>query len=782
MNKLVSLGVLISAKDTLSPKLKKANTSLSRFESKIKSAGASMAKFGAGSAAIGTAILAPMKSFYDDYTAIAKKEGELESLGISAKGIETITAASKKFSNQFARISAPEFLNAAYDIKSGISSLSDEGVAKMTAMSSMTAQATKASGEEMSKLFALGHGIFGKDFTSDFDFAEKFSAAIATSVQAFRTDGADLSLGLSNIGAAAKSMGVSLEEELAIIGVGKSVFNSASEAGTGYRAFLTGVGKAQEKLGLKFTDSHGKMLPMVEVLNKIKSKYKDLESVETKDSLTKAFGSEEATKLISGLIDKTDLLSKAQIDLSSNMKKGTAVTQEMAEKMNKGYGIELMINRLVNLTSTIGSKLQPMVEKFTSKIGNLAIKIGAWMEENKELASTIVAVGAGIGAALIGLGTFSITLGAIALITPTIISGFGLVTTAITILGKAFLLNPIGLAVTAIGLAAFGVYKYWEPISGFFSNLWSGIKSSFLSGVTAVNEFFTNLWTGVISGISSFWNKTKELFSIGFSFLSDFFSNLWSGIKSTFSAGITFIQDYLGWTPIGMIINNWNPLKEFFSSFWTGLKQLFLFGASIVTDIFTSIWHPLEEVLSSFWNKTKELFSTGVSFIREVFSNLWSGIKSGISSFWTGVENLFLTGVTFVSSVFSSISTAIKKPFEIVFLWLVEKFSWLESKVSKIITPVVGFFKETGNGIGNFFKDASSLFTLEGGYKKEKRSTNITAKEPIKINTNKRNLNSSQSVTIQKIEINNPTSTVDVQKGVASGLKSKPISLNDEEF
>ena len=272
MNKLISLGIMLKAKDMLSPAFSSANTTLAKFDTKIKSIGTSMTKIGAGSAAMGAAVLAPMKSFYNDFTDIAKKEGELESLGIGAKGIETITKEAKKFTNQFARISAPEFLNAAYDIKSGISSLSDEGVAKMTAMSSMTAQATKATGEDMSKLFALGYGIFGKDFTGDFDFAEKFSAAISTSVQAFRTDGADLALGLSNIGAAAKGMGISLEEELAIVGVGKSVFNSASEAGTGYRAFLTGVGKAQKKLGLKFVDSKGKMLPMVEILNKIKDK------------------------------------------------------------------------------------------------------------------------------------------------------------------------------------------------------------------------------------------------------------------------------------------------------------------------------------------------------------------------------------------------------------------------------------------------------------------------------------------------------------------------------
>jgi TP901 family phage tail tape measure protein len=520
MNKLISLGIMLKAKDMLSPAFSSANTTLAKFDTKIKSIGTSMTKIGAGSTAMGAAVLAPMKSFYNDFTDIAKKEGELESLGIGAKGIETITKEAKKFTNQFARISAPEFLNAAYDIKSGISSLSDEGVAKMTAMSSMTAQATKATGEDMSKLFALGYGIFGKDFIGDFDFAEKFSAAISTSVQAFRTDGADLALGLSNIGAAAKGMGISLEEELAIVGVGKSVFNSASEAGTGYRAFLTGVGKAQEKLGLKFVDSKGKMLPMVEILNKIKVKYKDLESVTTKDLLKEAFGSDEATKLISGLIDKTDELTSAQANLSKNMKEGTAVTEEMAKKMNKGYGIELMTNNLVNLTSTIGSMLEPMVSKITTTIGNAALKASNWIEQNKELATTIINITGVLGAGLVAFGSFSLTMGLAMKFLPLITTGFKafnivlgitkIALTAVMLAGKALLLNPVfGSIAAVIGFAAYVIWDNWGTLKPKFMTLFNWFADKF--------TWFSNMISSTMTEVKSFFSmdSIKNFFGFG---------------------------------------------------------------------------------------------------------------------------------------------------------------------------------------------------------------------------------------------------------------------------
>ncbi len=660
MIKPISLGILITAKDKFSSVIKDANSKLANFETKIQAIGTSMMKVGAGSAAMGAAITAPLKSFYSDYTDVAKKEGELESLSIGAKGIETITKAAKSFTSQFARVSTPEFLNAAYDIKSGISSLSDEGVAKMTEMSSMTAQATKSTSSEMSKLFALGYGVFAKDFDGDFDFAEKFSAAIATSVQAFRTDGSDLAQGLSTIRASAKAMGVSLSEELAVVGVGKSVFNTASEAGTGYKAFLDNVVKAQDKLKMRFFDSKGHLLPIVDILKKIKSKYKDLESEDFKAGLSDAFSSSEAVSFIQGLVGKTDELTKAQALLNENMQIGAEVTKEMADKMNKGYGVELMTNRLVNLTSTIGSYLQPVVEKITSKIGAVAIKVTDWIDNNKELATTIITVTGYIGGALLAFGTFGVTMGAIAFALPSIISGIGLVTTAIGVLGKAFLLNPIGLAITVIAVAATLIYTYWTPIKGFFIGLWDGIKSAF-------------------------------------------------------STGITFVKEYLGWTPLGMIINNWTPITSF-------------------------------------------------------FLNLWNGITSSFNSI-----------VSVIAPVFETLALKIKEPFVAVFDWFFEKFQWLETKVLGAINSTKEFFSGAGDKVGNFFKDASSFFTLEGGYKKE--IPNLQPVEPIKLdNLNGTSISKNQNVTIQKIEINNPSSTADVEKGVAAGLKTNTTSLSDKEF
>ncbi|MFM9776434.1 phage tail tape measure protein, partial [Streptomyces galilaeus] len=73
---------------------------------------------------------------------------------------------------------------------------------------------------------------------------------------------------------------------------------SGSEAGTKYKAFLTGVGSAQQKLGLQLTDSQGKLLPMVDVIERLKGRFGEIDTVAKSDALKNAFGSDEAVAML----------------------------------------------------------------------------------------------------------------------------------------------------------------------------------------------------------------------------------------------------------------------------------------------------------------------------------------------------------------------------------------------------------------------------------------------------------------------------------------------------
>ena len=501
MSAVLTLGIVLSAVDSLSPVLGTATKNLNTLDNRISSVSANIVKLGTASLAIGTALLAPLKGAYTAYEDLASAQGELASLDIGASGIKAITKSAREFSNEFAGTTAPEFLRASYDIKSGISSLSDAAVGAFTKTAAMTAAATKSSTAEMTSLFASGYGIYRKQFDDfgahtisgwnalsneekDIKFGEYFSAGIASSVQAFKTDGGNMSAALSNLGASATSAGIEFAEQLSVLGQLQATM-SGSEAATKYKAFLGSVSEAGEKLDLQFTDANNQLLSMPEIIGKVKDKYGETIDALESAELKKAFGTEEAVALVKLMYNETDTLTSNIKKMESSLEGGTAKTRQMAEAMNKGKAMKLFGQQMNNVTTLIGGAFSPLVLSLTSNIGDVVKSVGAWMEENESLTSTIVTGVAIAGGLLTVLGSIGIVAGAVGMAMPILASSIGIVTGsfgflggAIKLVSSAFLTNPIGLAITAIATGAYLIYSNWEPIGAFFTDLWSGITSA----------------------------------------------------------------------------------------------------------------------------------------------------------------------------------------------------------------------------------------------------------------------------------------------------------------
>ena len=246
--------------------------------------------------------------------------------------------AARKFSNEWSGTTTPQFLTAAYDIKSGISSLTDAGVADFTALAGLTAKATKSTVEEMTSLFATGYGIYRRMFAhlSDTQFGELFSAGLAASVREFKTTGPQMQAAIESLGAEAATAKVPLEEQLAILGKLQQTMSGA-EAGTKYRSLLQSVAEAGKKLGLPFLDADKQLKSLPDVISLIRKKYgKELDAVERKELQT-ALGRQEALAVITLLYDQTDELKKSIAGLNQEMGKGKAVTEEMARPRTEAW-------------------------------------------------------------------------------------------------------------------------------------------------------------------------------------------------------------------------------------------------------------------------------------------------------------------------------------------------------------------------------------------------------------------------------------------------------------
>ena len=347
------------------------------------------------------------------------------SLGV--QDLEAVENAARSFSDQWAGTSKADFISAAYDIKSGIASLSDEGVAEFTSLAALTAKATKSTAGEMTSLFATGYGIY-KDYysdLSDMEFGEMFSAGISDAVRAFKTSGSGMAQAIQNLGASATTAQVPLEEQLSVLGMLQATMGGA-EAGTKYKAFLRSATKGGEELGLKFTDANNQLLSMPEILDILRGKFGETMDAAEKMELQKAFGDTEAVALIDLMYNKVGDLQDNIVNMYGSLGKGVSVTEQMASAIQETEPerFERLKQRIHNVTESIGNSLLPTVNDLMSKGEGVLTKVGSWIEKNQELVKVIMLIVLAVGGFLAVGGTLIALISGVGLVVTKTVSAF----------------------------------------------------------------------------------------------------------------------------------------------------------------------------------------------------------------------------------------------------------------------------------------------------------------------------------------------------------------------
>ncbi|MGF6098900.1 phage tail tape measure protein [Pseudomonas sp. 18175] len=111
-------------------------------------------------------------------------------------------------------------------------------------------------------------------------------------------------------------------------------------------------------------------------------------------------------------------------------------------------------------------------------------------------------------APLMGLARGGLFLGKI--LGGTLLYGLKLAGQAVLWMGRALLMNPIGLAITGIALSAYLIYKYWAPIKAFVGGLWAEIKAGVNGGLSGILGLIVNfsplgLFYRAFAGVMSYF-------------------------------------------------------------------------------------------------------------------------------------------------------------------------------------------------------------------------------------------------------------------------------------
>jgi hypothetical protein len=242
-------------------------------------------------------------------------------------------------------------------------------------------------------------------------------------------------------------------------------------------------------------------------------------------------------------------------------------------------------------------------------------------------------------------------------------------------LGRLFIANPILLAIAAVAAAAFLIYKNWEPIKGFFVDLWGTVKAIFNTAVTDISNLFQNIWGSMTAIIKGVWSGVKTAFQSGI----DFIMGIIRSVDNTFANNpfLTFLMPFIGIPRL--IIANWSSISAFFAQIWdavyisvstrtNAIISSIMTGFSNVSNFVTTVWSMVSGFISTIWqgitstiaakvNTVFSIVSIGFQIVQNYITGVWNSIKAGVSTAWQTLCNIFIliSPLPYISSAFHSV-------------------------------------------------------------------------------------------------------------------------------
>ncbi|EHB5409005.1 phage tail tape measure protein [Listeria monocytogenes] len=365
-------------------------------------------------------------------------------------------------------------------------------------MASMPAifNAARASGDDFETVMSVTtstleqFGMISKDTNKQMEYTNKVADVLTYVADKTAAGFSDMGTAMNYVGPISHSLGYSLTDTAAAVGLLSNRGIEGQKAGTGLRGMLTSLLKpsksaaeAMSAVGLTIEDNNGNMKTLPTLLDDINDKTKKMTKTQKNSFLTMIFGREPLSAVNTLLEAGGDSLRK----YSKGADEANGYTKQVADNMRKAgkFGVDQFKASLEVLEQNVGQKLMPaltpiiewankMIDKFNDLSGAQQQSIIKWagilaatgpvlMIGGKLVSMTggLIKGFAGLGK-ILGLGSKLASLAA----------GFGATTTAVegTSLAAAGLAGSFGALPAVIGLAGaaligVGIYALDKHIS-----------------------------------------------------------------------------------------------------------------------------------------------------------------------------------------------------------------------------------------------------------------------------------------------------------------------------
>ncbi|EGO9750313.1 phage tail tape measure protein [Escherichia coli] len=246
-----------------------------------------------------------------------------------------------------------------------------------------------------------------------------------------------------------------------------------------------------------------------------------------------------------------------------------------------------------------------------------------------------------------------------------LVRGIMLAGRAVLWIGRALMMNPIGLVITAVAAAAYLIYRNWGAVSGWFKQRWADIQEAFNGGIVGTGKLLINwspagllykafaaalkyfgvalpakftgfgghLIDGLINGIKNKWGSLKSSVTGMGDSISSWFKQCWADIQEAFNGGIA---------GTGKLLINWSPAGLLCKAFAAALKYLGVdlpakftdFGGHLVDGLINGIknkWESLKSSVTGMGDSISGWFSEklGIHSPSRVFMGFGDNIAQG---------------------------------------------------------------------------------------------------------------------------------------------------------
>ena len=345
---------------------------------------------------------------------------------------------------------------------------------------------------------------------------------------------------LTNKAAAAlKLLNKDIEEGVAVLAVFANQGVKGEEAGERLSIVLRDLQRASiknvdvwKKMGLSIYDTHGKMLPLADIMGQLEKKFGTM-SDRSKKAAAQMLGFQDRSfsslQMLMGTSEQIREFEKA-------LREAGGMTDEIANKQLKSFNSQMRIlwNNVVLASIAVGDVLAPWISKLSIYVKKAIDWFRDLNEENKKWVVIAGIAVVSIGPLVLGLGYLLKTVyGVTRAFTVLGIAGTAWVAVAVLVAGAAW------MVVDAFSNADLGILK-------FVNSLWVGgyeVK-------TWAQMFFTMVF--------EYWNKAATYLTYGLKLLQDMWKSTWSDLYYFTMQGAVlmaqFVVNKISWL-VGQMID-----------------------------------------------------------------------------------------------------------------------------------------------------------------------------------------------------------------------------------